>query len=426
MEHSFMLFSQLSAPSSMTGSAAFQLLTSHYRPSWEHAALWLETNVWALITIWRENEIQGQLNLASRGGKAATCLDPQHSHQHSAAEVPDLYPGMELTTNIVFLAIEAFSLPMCTIVAVFPGFASEINATELSKNNRVFGQVQTSLELVNTAEDAFCIWSLTMPNSDVFLKVQHVVELECVVTDNTADDRGPCFESLRHFCDMPYAYTSNSYVGTLQEGMGCAQRGEGRQMKIFKLPSLSEITYLEIHSQFRSEVLKPCQMLVRNLTTPVILDVEFLLCGVLGGKGDCCLRTPAPSLLSRAGTVASIAVLARGYQAVRVLICRGAQHLRKSGHLWWSEKDSSSPTQIFGRRQREKLAMAAVSGGKTVTSKCCALTEDSCTEENNDSGQGDLRENLPPKWLYFKLTYKPNFDFGCIYGFILSCQTAIN
>lgn len=63
------------------------------------------------------------------------------------------------------------------------------------------------------------------------------------------------FFSLRHFCDMPYAYTSNSHVGTLQEGMGCAQRGEGRQMKIFKLPSLSEITYLEIHSQFRSEVL---------------------------------------------------------------------------------------------------------------------------------------------------------------------------
>lgn len=27
-------------------------------------------------------------------------------------------------------------------------------------------------------------------------------------------------------------------------------------------------------------------MLGRNLTTPVILDVEFLLCGVLGGKGQ--------------------------------------------------------------------------------------------------------------------------------------------
>lgn len=64
MERSFMLFSQLSAPSAMIGSASFQLLTSHYRPSCEHAALWLETNVWALITIWRENEIQGQLNLA--------------------------------------------------------------------------------------------------------------------------------------------------------------------------------------------------------------------------------------------------------------------------------------------------------------------------------------------------------------------------
>ncbi|OPJ75302.1 hypothetical protein AV530_007812 [Patagioenas fasciata monilis] len=35
--------------------------------------------------------------------------------------------------------------------------------------------------------------------------------------------------------------------------------------------------------------------------------------------------------------------------------------------------------------------------GKTVLSKCCALTEDSCTEENNISGQGDLRENLLPK-----------------------------
>lgn len=64
MQHSFMLFSQLSAPSAMIGSASFQLITSHYRPSCEHAALWLETNVWALITIWRENEIQGQLNLA--------------------------------------------------------------------------------------------------------------------------------------------------------------------------------------------------------------------------------------------------------------------------------------------------------------------------------------------------------------------------
>jgi len=64
MEHSFMLFSQVSAPSAMIGSASFQPLTSHYRPSCERTALWLETNVWALITIWRENEIQGQLNLA--------------------------------------------------------------------------------------------------------------------------------------------------------------------------------------------------------------------------------------------------------------------------------------------------------------------------------------------------------------------------
>jgi len=59
-----MLFSQLSAPSAMIGFPSFQPLTSRYRPSCEHAVLWLETNVWALITIWRENEIQGQLNLA--------------------------------------------------------------------------------------------------------------------------------------------------------------------------------------------------------------------------------------------------------------------------------------------------------------------------------------------------------------------------
>ncbi|KAK2541670.1 hypothetical protein Q9233_000576 [Columba guinea] len=190
MEHSFMLFSQLSAPSAMTGSAAFQLLTSHYRPSWEHAALWLETNVWALITIWRENEIQGQLNLA-------------------------------LTTNIVFLAIEAFSLPMCTIVAVFPGFASEINATELSKNN--------SMKFTDWRMTSLQAFTISIAPYEYY--VAFIVELECVITDNTADDRGPCFESLRHFCDMPYTYTSNSHVGTLQEGMGCAQRGEGRQMK---------------------------------------------------------------------------------------------------------------------------------------------------------------------------------------------------
>lgn len=24
--------------------------------------------------------------------------------------------------------------------------------------------------------------------------------------------------------------------------------------------------------------------------------------------------------------------------------------------------------------------------------------------------------------LYFRLSYNPNFDFGCIYGFILCCQ----
>lgn len=65
MEHSFTLFSQLSAPSAIIGFASFQPLTSHYRPSCEHAALWLETNVWALITIWRENETPGQLNLAA-------------------------------------------------------------------------------------------------------------------------------------------------------------------------------------------------------------------------------------------------------------------------------------------------------------------------------------------------------------------------
>lgn len=95
MEHSFMLFSQLSAPSSMTGSAAFQLLTSHYRPSWEHAALWLETNVWALITIWRENEIQGQLNLAvSRAWRGAW----EAGHQATAflilkSFIPPPFPG---------------------------------------------------------------------------------------------------------------------------------------------------------------------------------------------------------------------------------------------------------------------------------------------------------------------------------------------
>lgn len=43
----------------------------------------------------------------------------------------------QLTTNIVFLAIEYFPLLMSTIVAVFPGYPpSDINATELSKNDR--------------------------------------------------------------------------------------------------------------------------------------------------------------------------------------------------------------------------------------------------------------------------------------------------
>lgn len=31
---------------------------------------------------------------------------------------------------------------------------------------------------------------------------------------------------------------------------------------------------------------KPCEMLVKNLTIPVILDMEFLLCGVLDDKGQ--------------------------------------------------------------------------------------------------------------------------------------------
>lgn len=44
----------------------------------------------------------------------------------------------QLTTNTVLVAREAFPLLVSAIVAVFPGLPpSEINATELSKNDRV-------------------------------------------------------------------------------------------------------------------------------------------------------------------------------------------------------------------------------------------------------------------------------------------------
>lgn len=56
----------------------------------------------------------------------------------------------QLTTNIVFLVMETFPLLMSTIVAVFPGFPpSEINATELSKNDRALQPQSAIAEVVN-------------------------------------------------------------------------------------------------------------------------------------------------------------------------------------------------------------------------------------------------------------------------------------
>ena len=56
----------------------------------------------------------------------------------------------QLTTSIVFLAMEAFRLLMSTNVAVFPGFPpSEINATELSKNGRALQPQSAIAEVAN-------------------------------------------------------------------------------------------------------------------------------------------------------------------------------------------------------------------------------------------------------------------------------------